>query len=216
MMPSSNPLTLNYSNANEATAPSKRTGRIILVGLIAVGLFFASMNSIWSFMERVGDAEGFSAEFITMTLSISLVFSFAGALIPALIARRIKRIIAIGIGYIMLLIAIFLLGQNPTANIYLISLCVYNFFYSFSIPFQNGWIASLDRDGRTIVLLPVMQGIGIAIGPVLAGLVIFGESYRNVIYVSIALLLCSFILFLLMKKWSGYDKNFAQYEGMIK
>ena len=43
---------------------------------------------------------------------------------------------------------------------------------SFVIPFQSGWIASLDRTGRTVVLLPFLQGIGIAAGPVLAGLVI--------------------------------------------
>ncbi|NKB39362.1 MAG: hypothetical protein GKR93_19695 [Gammaproteobacteria bacterium] len=212
MMPSSNPLTLNHSNAIENTAPSKSIDSIILIGLIAVGLFFASMNSIWSFMERVGDAEGFKAEFITFALSISLIFSFFGALVPALIAGIFKRITVIASGYIMLLIAIFLLGQHPTENVYLIALCGYNFFYSFAIPFQNGWLASLDRNGRTIVLLPVVQGIGIAIGPVLAGLVIFGKQYTYVIYISIALLLCSFFLFLLMNRQVECDSKLVRHE----
>ncbi len=160
------------------------------------------MNSIWAFMERIGDAEGFATEFITFTLSVSLVFSFAGALVPVWLAGRIKRIVTISFGYLWLFTAIYAIGRQPAASTYLVALCVYNFFYSFVIPFQSGWVASLDRSGRTVVLLPFLQGIGIAAGPVLAGLVSADNSYANIIYVSIILLLFSYLLFFLMYKQS--------------
>ena len=114
-----------------------------------------------------------------------------------------KRIITISFGYVWLCIAIYALGRNPTAAVYLVALCVYNFFFTASLSrFQSGWIASLDRTGRTIVLLPFMQGLGIAAGPVLAGLVIVGNRYANVIYVSIILLTCSYLLFCSMHRQS--------------
>lgn len=199
-LPRSNPLTGNLGSDNKLINSSAVISRTALFGLMAVGLFFASMNSIWSFMERLGDAEGFATEFIAFTLSISLLFSFAGALVPAWLAGRMKRIITISVGYVCLFVAIFAIGRHPAATTYLAALCVYNFFYSFVIPFQNGWVASLDRSGRTIVLLPVLQGIGIATGPVLAGLVVVDNHYANVIYVSMILLLLSYLLFFHMFK----------------
>ena len=201
-MPRSNPLTKHAGKDHNSSHSSAAIHRAALFGLLAVGLFFASMNSIWSFMERLGDAEGFATEFIAFTLSVSLLFSFAGALVPAWLAGRIKRIGAISFGYALLIIAIFAIGRQPAATTYLVALCVYNFFYSFVIPFQNGWVASLDRTGRTVVLLPVLQGIGIASGPVLAGLVIVDNQYANVTYVSMILLLFSYFLFFLMYRQS--------------
>ena len=194
-IPRSNPLTGNTRSDKQLSKPSAVTDRTVLYGLLAVGLFFASMNSIWSFMERLGDAEGFATDFIAITLSVSLLFSFAGALVPAWLAGRMKRIVPISFGYVWLFIAIYTVGQHPAAIAYFVALCVYNFFYSFVIPFQNGWIASFDRDGRTVVLLPFMQGIGIAAGPVLAGLVIVDNQYANVIYISLFLLSFSYMLF---------------------
>ena len=199
-IPRCNPLTTASDAGKQAQATSARLDRTMVFGLLAVGIFFASMNSIWSFMERVGDAQGFATEFIATTLSVSLLFSFAGALLPAWLAGKVKRIAMISTGYLLLFIAIFTIGQRPAAETYLVALCVYNFFYSFVIPFQNGWIASLDESGRNIVLLPVLQGIGIAIGPALAGMVIVAERYATVTYLSMTLLVCSMVLFSLMHR----------------
>ena len=201
-IPRSNPPTASAGNDNQPNAPPAVTDRTVLYGLLAVGLFFASMNSIWSFMERLGDAEGFATEFIALTLSVSLLFSFAGALVPAWLAGRMKRIVPISFGYLWLFIAIYTLGRHPAATTYFVALCVYNFFYSFVIPFQNGWIAGFDRDGRTVVLLPFLQGLGIAAGPVLAGLVIAGNRYANAIYASLALLSFSYLLFVSLYRQS--------------
>ena len=199
-VPRCNPLTTAAIAGAEAPATSARLDRVTVFGLLAVGFFFASMNSIWSFMERIGDAKGFATEFIATTLSISLLFSFAGALLPAWLAGKVKRIAMIFTGYLLLFIAIFAIGRQPAPVTYLAAMCVYNFFYSFVIPFQNGWIASLDESGRTIVLLPVLQGVGIALGPALAGMVIVAEQYAIVTYLSMALLVCSLALFSLMHR----------------
>ena len=198
--PRANPLTEQPGGNRDLNDASAAIHPAALIGLLAVGLFFASMNSIWSFMERLGDAEGFAADFIAFALAVSLLFSFTGALVPAWLAGRIQRITAISTGFALLFVALVAVGRHPSAAVYLAALCVYNFFYSFVIPFQNGWIASLDRSGRTVVLLPVLQGIGLSAGPVLAGLAIVDNQYANVIYVSIILLLISYFLFLQMFK----------------
>ena len=201
-IPRSNPLTRGTGGDKKPGHTAVVADRSILYGLLAVGLFFASMNSIWSFMERLGDAEGFATDFIAFTLSVSLLFSFAGALVPAWLAGKMKRIVPISIGYVLLFAAIYTVGLHPAATTYFAALCVYNFFYSFVIPFQNGWIAGFDRDGRTVVLLPFAQGVGIAAGPVLAGLVIIDNQYANVIYTSLILLSFSYLLFVSMYRQS--------------
>lgn len=208
-VPRCNPLTTAPDAGHQAQAGSAGLDRAMVFGLLAVGFFFASINSIWSFMERIGDAEGFTREFIATTLSISLLFSFAGALLPAWLAGKVKRLTMISTGYLLLFIAIFAIGRQPAPGTYLAALCVYNFFYSFVIPFQNGWLASLDESGRNIVLLPVLQGIGIALGPVLAGMVIVAEQYATVTYLSMTLLVCSLALFSLMRRTNSRRQRTA-------
>ena len=160
------------------------------------------MDSIWSFMERVGDAEGFDTQFITLTLTIALGFSFIGAIVSAAVDGRASRFAFILLSYICLFVAIYSIGNHPAAMTYAIAICVYNFFYSFAIPFQSGWIASADKTGRTVVLLPVFQGIGLAAGPLLAGLVVNNGDYTPISRLSITFLIVSTVLFFAMEKTS--------------
>ena len=196
-LPYANPLSSNIDLGTKAF--SSRSGHLALLGLVGIGLFFASMNSIWSFTERIGDAQGFSMDFIARVLSVSLIFSFCGAIVPAWLAGRVSRIVVLSIGYLVLAIAITILGSDMTAPTYAVMLCLYNFFYSFVIPFQNGWIAALDHNGRTIVLLPAVQGVGISIGPMLAGMVITNNNYQNVAGMSVFLLMAGYVFFVFMQ-----------------
>lgn len=184
-VPPRNPLAAQTGDSEQA---SKKLGRGMLGALVGVGVFFVAMNVFWVSMERLGDARGLSLEFITMTLSYTLLFSFAGALVPAWLAKKSRRIVPIFIAYVVLFAAVVWLISSHGAVTYFIALCVYNFCYSFIIPFQSGWVANHDKTGRTVVLLPVVQGIGISLGPILAGLVVSGADYDRGVQMGIVVL----------------------------
>ena len=73
------------------------------------------------------------------------------------------------------------------------------FFYSFVIPFQTAWVASSDSRGRNAVMVPVAQGVGVSIGPMLAGYVAGTAGYSMVTVVSLLLLAASFCCVLVLR-----------------
>ena len=119
--------------------------------------------------ERIGNAEGFATPIVATVLSIGLLFSFAGAVTPALAASKWPRKRQIVAAYAVLFLSIFAVGNHPGVWTYAVALCAYNFFFSFVIPLQTAWIAESDATGRNAVLVPVAQGVGVSIGPLLAG-----------------------------------------------
>jgi len=131
-----------------------------------------------------------------------LGFSFAGAMVAAVVEGRASRLTFIFSSYVCLFIAIYSIGSHPAALAYAVAICVYNFFYSFAIPFQSGWIASADATGRTVVLLPVFQGVGLTAGPFLASLMISNGDYTPISRLSIAFLIISIALFFAMERVS--------------
>ena len=170
-----------------------RISATAVVGLVAVTLFWAYLNAFWSFVERVGDGRAFSLEFISRVMSIGLFFSFCGSMVPALFSDRLNRRYALSGAYAVLLaaLALIILNEGPVA--FTAALFAYYFFHSLVLPIQSGWTAGIDDTGRTAVILPIAQGLGIALGPLLAGLVIAGEQFVRAIYLSAALLVVSFI-----------------------
>ena len=103
------------------------------------------------------------------------------------------------LSYAALFVAIALVAVGGSTLTFAIGLCLYNFFYSFVIPFQTAWVAESERTGATAVLVPGVQGIGVSIGPILAGLVIGDGTYTGVVVLSFLILALSFVIVL----WLG-------------
>ena len=97
------------------------------------------------------------------------------------------------VSYVSLAIAIFTVGNNSTVLLFALGLCLYNFFYSFIIPFQTAWLAQSDLSGATAVLVPVAQGLGVTVGPIVGGYLVGDENFAGVIVASSAFLVLSYI-----------------------
>jgi predicted MFS family arabinose efflux permease len=167
------------------------------LGLTTVGLFFIALSCVWVAMERLGTSGGFDAPVIARVLSAGLLFSFLGAAAPAVMSGLAPRRSQIYVSYAALAVAIILLGNEPTVWLLAGGLIVYNFFYSFVIPYQTAWVAETDVSGRTAVLVPVVQGIGVSVGPIIGGALLGDGNYGGVIVVSVTLLgaslFCAFL-----------------------
>jgi hypothetical protein len=69
-------------------------------------------------------------------------------------------------------------ARNPST--YLLAGALFQFLLNFSLSFQYGALSVADLSGRLIVLAPTFQGIGGIAGPVVAGMVVRGDSYAVV------------------------------------
>ena len=135
------------------------------LAIATICLFFAGLSCVWVAMERLSTAAGLDAPVVTAVLSAGLLFSFLGAAAPALTVSLANRRLQIYSSYAALSVAIVVIGNEPTVWLLAGGLAVYNFFYSFVIPFQTAWVAESDSSGRNAVLVPFAQGVGVSVGP---------------------------------------------------
>ena len=129
---------------------------------------------------------------VSVLLSLGLLFSFAGALAPAFTEHLFSRNHQVLFSYALLLGSLALLAWDTSAWPYAVALCLFNFCYSFVIPFQSAWVATSDGIGRNAVLVPVAQGVGVSLGPMVAGYLMAGVSINAVIIASAGLLIISY------------------------
>ena len=175
------------TTAESAPAIHKVTWRVWL-GLATICLFLLSLTAVWVAVERLAIANGMDAPLVTLVLSTGLLFSFLGAAAPAVTSKLAPRRLQVNISYLVLIGAIFVLGNYPIVWLFAGGLALYNFFFSFVVPFQTAWVAESDDTGANAVLVPLAQGVGVSIGPALGGWLLGSGNTAGVMYVSIAIL----------------------------
>ncbi len=169
----------------------------LLLALGAVCLFFTALTAIWIFMERLGSEIGIGSSLVASILALGLLFSFAGAVTPSLAIAFTSRKTLVLVAYACLLVSIMGTGLSSLALVFALSIIIYNFFYSFVIPLQTAWIAETDRSGRNAVLIPVAQGVGVTVGPVLAGTISARWQGTGVMIFSLLVLAASLACYML-------------------
>ena len=165
----------------------------VWLGLATICLFFLSLTCVWVAMERLATANGMDAPLVAAVLSTGLLFSFLGAAAPAFTATLAARRWQINVSYVALVAGIVVIGNNPAIWLFAGGLAVYNFFFSFVIPFQTAWVAETDNTGVNAVLIPLAQGVGVSIGPAIGGWLLGTGNYLGVMHVSIAVLIGAWI-----------------------
>ena len=171
----------------------------LVLAFAAVAVFFIGMNGFWSFVERIADQAGIAADFVSSALAISVLVSVLGSLLAAWMSDRFGRIGPIVIGVLITVGSVTLLLIQPSSLLFFISVNGFNLMYNFIIPFQSGWIADLDTTGKNITLLPAVQGGGISLGPIIAGMLISGTNYVPVMYMSVSFLVVSALMYWVLR-----------------
>ena len=179
----------------------------LILALLAVGFFFLALTAVWVFMEQLGQAGGIQSPVVASILALGLLFSFIGALSPALAIQYLNRSTMIWTAYLFLFIALAGTGWHTSLAFFATAIVIYNFFYSFIIPLQTAWIAESDRSGRNAVLIPLAQGVGVSLGPIAAGLVSDRWGSASIVVMSLLFLLLSLSCYLIASSWQRTRLN---------
>ena len=192
-------LPLIPERANQAQASSDQSASAIGVVFLPCALlgslllFSIGLGGVWAFLERIGNSAGFSMVDIGNALALAGLMGGAGALVAAIVSLRFGRLLplVISIGG-QLGVCLLFASRNDWLS-YLIAIALFNFFWNLALPYLMGAIASADKTGRFMVLIPAAQAGGYAIGPVLAGSFIVGDAYATAGFVSMAVFACCLI-----------------------
>ncbi len=159
-------------------------------------VYFTGQGSLWAYLERIGVAHSITLEKISATLSLSLIAAVIGALIATAASSHISRAAAFGSSALVALFCVLFLIWNITDLTFLLAVCIWNFAINFSHPFLLGYMSSIDKSGRCVVVSAALQTSGMGIGPALASIVISGPMYFNVLLLGLGCFLLTVILFL--------------------
>ena len=166
-----------------------------VLGLSACALFLMNIGCVWTYIERMAVAEGFSGGFIGMGLAAAVAVGIAGALCASWLRDRYGRLYPLAGAALGTVISVALLIEGMSAFIFLLATAIYNFVWNFAIPYQYAALSSIDPSGRLIALVPGVHGAGLFLGSLLAALFVTADSYLAVNVLAAASALLSLALF---------------------
>ncbi len=171
-------------------------GPFPIIGLLATVMFFVGVAAVWGFLERIGAAEGFSAQDIANVLAISLVASVFGAVVASVLGVRYTRHWPMVVALVIQLIALTLLVEGMSLLAYAVAIIVYSLGWNLWMPYQLSAISRVDRSGRIMGVVPLAQSFGVSLGPLIAGQLLSGESYSVINWMGAIFGILSLVLFI--------------------
>jgi predicted MFS family arabinose efflux permease len=168
------------------------------VWLAMIGTSFALLNHsmMFAFVERIGDAHGFSREQLMNTMLLIGTVNLTSGILATLLEKRIPAKVVIVFGPMLHAALCLMLTQTQTYNVYLIGACLFPVVMTFTHTFIFGYLARLDPSGRAVAATPVMLMSGSAIGPFLGGTVAQVLGYESLGWIVVGLAVFSVAFFL--------------------
>ena len=166
-----------------------------LLGLAGCMMYLVNVGCIWTYIERMGVASGFTSKFIGTGLAAAVAMGIVGALTASWLRDRYGRLRPLAVATLGTVVSVAMLVEGMGPITYIIAAGIYNFVWNFAIPYQYAAISTTDSSGRLIALVPGFQGAGLSIGPAIAALYVTGDNYLAVNCIAVVSVIISLILF---------------------
>jgi predicted MFS family arabinose efflux permease len=143
-----------------------------VLAIIALFIFFAGQGALWTYLAPVGAYGSIPATGVTQALTLLNFAGLAGALGVGALAHRVNPRIALLTLLGTEIIAIVGLFNVHSSVGFIAAAGVFYFSWCASFPFQFTVIAHSDRSGRASAVVPAADGLGLAGGAAVAGVVL--------------------------------------------
>jgi len=172
---------------------NSKLSRNLVFGVFAILTFYVSIGAVWTYVASIGTAAGFSFEWVSTALSISMIGGFVGALLLALMGRMATGSIILIVSGLIMLLCLYFLNLDFDKSQYTWTLIIYSVVWSVIASRLFSLIATADKSGRFITASQPMLNIGFALGPLLAAALIVKFSYSGVLALAAVSLLVSIL-----------------------
>ncbi len=154
---------------------SKLSSRVF--AFAGVAFMTAGQAAMFSFVQQVGLAHGFTASSIGLLLAGSAVLNLGAPILAGVLQHKLPAtpvaVTGLFLHGVASLVICFTLGFGP----FVLAAGSLVFLTIFSHIFMFGFISKMDRSGRMAALTPSMLMVGTATGPFLAGTVVGAYGY---------------------------------------
>lgn len=157
--------------------------------LIAIFLFQAANMGLFAFIIGLGRDAGLTLDFITFSLALSGWVGIVGAVIVIALYTRYGRTVPLCVAFVVTIAGFALLHLSDVPTLFLIANCGTGITWAFVIPYLLGLAAEFDRTGQMAALGGFASKMGLASGPMVAGLLLGdGDRYATLINLGIVAL----------------------------
>lgn len=143
-----------------------------LLCALAVFMFYIAIGGAWTFASSSAASMGFSPEASGTVLAIASAMGIVGALLASMLGGVMSRATMLWAGYGILIASLVLLCLDQGAWAYVAALLAFKFAWTFVIPFVLAAVAAIDRSRKLMASVNLMIGGGLAVGPLLAGVMV--------------------------------------------
>jgi predicted MFS family arabinose efflux permease len=159
-----------------------------ILAVLSFGIFEAANNAPFTYLERLGASIALTQRQLGVALLISSLAGIPGAFVTIAVSQRFGRTGPLALGVALSIVGLGLLMTAKGFAPYLIGTSCLGFTWAFCLPFIQGLMASLDRNGSAVAAGASASTIGDAAGPGLAAWIVGNGQYRGVFSAAIALI----------------------------
>lgn len=167
----------DYRRSSPKGLPHLSLGIMVLLAFL---LFSLADLSVWLFAERMGDRAGLSPTTIGLILGAGTGIGLAGPVIAILVHIRYGRILPFTAGLLLLAGSIFGITHASNAQTFIVSLLPMNLAVLFLVPYFLGALAEIDPAGAWTTLSAPIVSFGLAVGPIITGVLAAGAGYEAI------------------------------------
>jgi len=143
-----------------------------VLAIIALFIFFTGQGALWTYLALVGAYGSIPAAGVTEGLTLLNFAGLAGALGVGAMAHRVNPRIALLTLLGTEIVSIVGLFNLHSSAGFIAAAGVFYFSWCASFPFQFTVIAQSDRSGRASAVVPAADGLGLAGGAAVTGVVL--------------------------------------------
>lgn len=141
---------------------------VTILTLIALFLYQASGNALWTYIQQIGEALGLSPRRVTDIVALTTWSGVLGAIIPVVIGVKFGRLPLVISAMVLSVFSAGLLYLAAGGGAYLVGAVVINFVWSYALAYLLGLSAFFDETGQLAALAGMASKFGIATGPLIA------------------------------------------------
>lgn len=173
------PSRQSAATQQKSSAQHGKLPRVVWLAMIGTSLVLLNHSMMFGFVERVGDAHGFSREQLMNTMLLIGIVNLTPGVLAAFFEKKISPKLVIVFGPALHALVCLMLTQTTDFIIYVIGACLFPVVMTFTHTFIFGYLAKLDPSGRAVAATPVMLMSGSAIGPFLGGVMAQRLGYES-------------------------------------
>lgn len=169
---------------------SNKIPTVVWFGIIGISCMGLVQAMTFSFLERVGDHNGYGLEAITGVLIALGIVNLFPAPLAGLFERRLSVRLVLFIGPLIHATFTAIIMTTSVFGAYAVAASLFAAVMIFTHTFAFGVLSRLDTSGRAMAATPAMLMIGAGIGPILGGTLVkyFGYSSLGISAIVIAVL----------------------------